>query len=374
MRVGLDCLLLRGNLAGSRRYFQQTLQALIAAPEVEEVVVFSTPETVKHLQPDAKVRFVVVNQRPWPAALAQQTTSCWRQARSLDVLHTPGFAPPRRFAGPTVITLFDLVFAQYPATMKWTNRLWWRLLGTPALQRADHVVVISQFVYKEATQILQLPPERVSVVYPYAPSWHTPTPDALQRIVQRYHLPLPFILFVGTLEPRKNLSFLLRVFAHASQMQDFPHHLVLVGPKGWHHSEPLTLAQQLNIAHRVHQTGYVPETDLIALYHLADAFCLFSHYEGFGYPLLEAMSTGTPVLATDTASLPEIVGEAGYLVPNGAVEIAARQLITVLTDSTVRQRLSQLGKQRARLFSQQQFATGLLRAYQSAREHYAHRH
>jgi glycosyltransferase involved in cell wall biosynthesis len=201
-------------------------------------------------------------------------------------------------------------------------------------------------------------PERVSVLYPGVEARFQPVEDTdlLRRVRARYHLPEHLILGLGTLQPRKNFDGLIQAYhrilgTRGSDPGISDLDLVIVGGKGWLHEETLALPERLGLGDRVHFMGFVSDEDLPSLYSLAAVFAFPSWYEGFGLPVLEAMACGTPVVAADNSSLPEVVGEAGLMVSAGDTEALANVLVRLLTDDGLRRRLIVAGREQARRFT-----------------------
>jgi glycosyltransferase involved in cell wall biosynthesis len=187
-------------------------------------------------------------------------------------------------------------------------------------------------------------------------------PAVLQAVRQKYQLPARFVLFVGLLEPRKNLPALLQAFSSLpSQTPEVK--LVITGRQGWMYAQTLQLVQSLGLTERVHFTGYVEQSDLPRVYNLAEIAVYPSLYEGFGLPVLEAMACGTPVITSNVSSMPEITAEAGVLVPPGEVPALAQAIEHLLSDPTERQRRSALGLQRAAQFTWQRTAIQTMDVY-----------
>jgi len=264
------------------------------------------------------------------------------------------------------MTVFDLTFLRYPKTQKWTGRFWWKLLGPGGIRKADHLIAISQNTKNDLCRLLNVREEKVSVIYPYAPEHFIPQSDR-EEIISKYQLPDPFILYIGTLERRKNIGNLLRAFALLKQDPSIKHRLVLVGKPGWLYDDIFQTIAELEIEQDVVIQGYVPDIDLRSLYSAADLFVYLSLYEGFGFPVLEAMSCGVPVLSSNTSSLPEVVGEAGITVPPLDISQAAYQMKLVLSNKDFREELINRGYKQARTFSKDRFVHETLRVYEHVR-------
>ena len=180
-----------------------------------------------------------------------------------------------------------------------------------------------------------VPPTKVRVIYPCASGDLSAGARWRLRWPRAYHLPAKYILYVGTLERRKNLTTLVRAFAQARRMASLEHTLVLVGQRGWLYEDVFRTVEELGLRDRVLFLGYVPDEDMATLYSHADLFAYLSLYEGFGLPPLEAMACGAPVLVSNVSSLPEVVGDAGVLVNPRDVPAIASELVRILSRSAI---------------------------------------
>ena len=264
---------------------------------------------------------------------------------------------PPRVKGKVITTIHDLTHIRYPETMKKRNR---RRIedGLPySIERCDHVVVVSEFSKREVTELLQVPEDKISVVYG-APSI-TDEIAPFSQLRERWNITQPYLLYVGTIEPRKNLVRLLEAFKRLKEEQGIPHQLVLAGGTGWNSEEILKRAEDPVITESVVLTGYVSGAEKNALYQNAAAFLFPSLYEGFGLPPLEAMSFGCPVVCAEAASLPEVVGPAARLVdPLDELSIA-EGIWQVLSKEEYTSELVKLGYEQIKTFSWNASATRL---------------
>jgi glycosyltransferase involved in cell wall biosynthesis len=214
-------------------------------------------------------------------------------------------------------------------------------------------------------RLLGIPAEKIVVTHNAADAhFAPPAPAALDAFRRRMGLPERFILFVGTLEPRKNLPTLLDAYARIARSTDAP--LIIGGGKGWLYDEIFAKAESLDLGDRVRFAGYIDGNDLPLWYAAATVFTLPSLYEGFGMPLLEAMACGTPVVTTTSSSLPEVVGDAGLTVPPTDADALGGALLRLLDDAELRAELREQGLRRARRFSWRATAERTLAAYQDA--------
>jgi glycosyltransferase involved in cell wall biosynthesis len=257
-----------------------------------------------------------------------------------------------RIDKPYVLSIYDATLFLYSRYHPRTRLLAIRMMLPFAVRRASAVITISQSAREDLQRILKIPQEKLHVVYGAAPEHFAPvhSPEKLAQIRDKYKLPEQFLLYVGTLEPRKNLTRLVRAFSRLKK-QGQPHKLVLAGPLGWSMNGFQKQIEELNLGQSVQMLGYIPDEDLPGLYSLATVFVFPSLYEGFGLPPLEAMACGTPVLSSQNSSLSEICGDAAYLVDPLDEDSLFEGLQRVVTDKNLRQELEEFGRKRAAEFS-----------------------
>jgi glycosyltransferase involved in cell wall biosynthesis len=343
---------------------------------------------------DALPRYVV----PWGAHRWRLTTALRhflglgmdRFFAGVDIFHATEHLLPRLSSIRSVFTLHDLIFLFYPQTHKPLNRWFLALMMPRFLRAADAIIAVSECTKRDAIRFYGIPEEKITVIYEGVnPRFRPASPEAVQAIRAKYSLPEHFILYVGTIEPRKNLTALLEAFHHLLATCDLrpatcdlqpatcdlqpatcdlrpatcDWRLVFVGKKGWLYQGFFRRLRELGLEDRVRFTGYVPDEDLPALYSAADLFTFPSLYEGFGLPVLEAMACGVPVVCSNTSSLPEVVGEAGIMVEPHNVHALARAMGRVLTDEALRASLRARGLERAQRFTWEEAAKRTVEVY-----------
>lgn len=256
------------------------------------------------------------------------------------VFFSPGFNPPLWSPVPFVFTIHDLIHLHVPEELSRLKAAYYRFVVRPAARRAFRVLTVSEYSKTQIVRWAGVKPDQVVVVGNGVDLAFSPDGPA-------YDPGYPYILYVGNRKPHKNLPRLLEAFAQVAAEQPELHLLLSGAPD----DETRHQALRLGIYHRVVFAGHIPEAQLPALYRGAALLTLPSLYEGFGLPPLEAMACGTPVVVSDTTSLPEVVGEAGVLVDPQSVPSIADGLRRALTDSDLRERLRAAGLERARQFS-----------------------
>lgn len=288
----------------------------------------------------------------------------WISGR-LDLFHSPDFVlPPVSGRIPTLLTVHDLSFVHYPHTfpavlVRYLNRVvpW-------SIRRATHVLADSAATKQDLLDVWRVPPEKVTVLYSGVDARFQPVSDeaAKTAVRRRYNLgEAPYVLTVGTVQPRKNYQMLVQAFRPVAQ--HLPHNLYIAGGKGWLYEEMLAEVQRQGLDGRVRFIGFVADEDLPALYSAADLFVFPSLYEGFGLPLLEAMACGVPVVTSDASSLPEVVGDAAVMLSPQDTAVWSEAMQALLVDALRRQALAARGLQQARRFTWQRAATQLLALY-----------
>ncbi len=284
-----------------------------------------------------------------------------------DVFHSPDFVLPPVLRARTVLTVHDLSFIRRPECFHKPLLAYASRSIPRAVARADVILADSESTRQDLLELLHVPQDRVFVVYPAVESRFKPQEDsgAIRAVVRPHGIRLPFILGLGTLQPRKNFARLIRAYDLLRREHHVPHHLVIAGAKGWLYDDIDETIDELGLHEQVLLPGFVADDDLPALYSAADVFAFPSLYEGFGIPVLEAMACGTPVVTTPVSSLPEAAGEAALFVSPEDVEALADALWQLIDDSALRNELRSRGFQQAKRFTWAAAAKKVLGIYQS---------
>jgi len=363
MRIGIDVRIVHYARGGISNYVLRLIEALAQLDS-------DTHYAVLHSRKDAHPPVPGPNFRP---------ASCWTPSHHrlerwalgiealrlrLDLLHSPDFIPPALGSRRSVITVHDLTFLHYPQFLTAESHRYYNQQIAWAVRRADHILADSHATKADLESLLAVAPEKVTVVHLAADPGYRPQPvEEVSRVAAEYGLQPGYLLYVGTLEPRKNLPGLLEAYRALLDRQATEEPLVLVGGKGWLYDEVFATVARLRLDDRVRFLHGVPDDHLPALYSGASVLVAPSFYEGFGLPPLEAMACGTPVVVADRASLPEVVGEAGLLVDPERPEEIARALARVLTEPPLRARLKEQGLIQAARFSWPKAARETLDVY-----------
>lgn len=264
---------------------------------------------------------------------------------------------------PTVLTVHDLIFRLFPQHHKRLN-YWYLNAAMPLFcRRASAIIAVSQATKRDLVNFYGLDPAKISVVHEAAAPHFAPAPpDQVAQVQARYRLPDCYLLHVGTIEPRKNLNRLLKVVYRLRRAgEDI--RVVIVGSKGWLYEDFFRQLEELALGDAVVMPGFVPDTDLPALYSGARLVVVPSHHEGFGLPVLEGMACGTPVACSDASSLPEVGGQAARYFDPTDVAAMADQILAIWRDESLRETMRQQGLARAAQFSWKRAADETLAVY-----------
>jgi glycosyltransferase involved in cell wall biosynthesis len=233
-----------------------------------------------------------------------------------SLYHAMAFVIPVAMPCPSVVTVYDLSFMRFPEVLTTFRRNYLQRFTRSSCERATRIIAISESTAQDIVEFWGIPREKIDVtLLGVSPEFHPLPEDKIEAFRIKKGLPKRFLFFVGTLEPRKNLPMLIRAYGNLPQDMRDEVHLVLGGGKGWLYDEIFETIERLHLGDRVHTPGYIPAEDLALWYNAADALVYPTVYEGFGFPVIEAMACGKPVLASDSSSLPEVVGNVGILLP-----------------------------------------------------------
>ncbi|KJU82009.1 group 1 glycosyl transferase [Candidatus Magnetobacterium bavaricum] len=296
------------------------------------------------------------------AALSDYLTG--RSQRALDevdVFWGPGFKGVYRASFKSVITVADMAHEYYPQSIPRPLAGFLRHRLPRELQRADLIIAISENTKADIMKFHNIDSSKIEVIYPGVGTEFSPVTDpaTLQAVTRRYRLPQHYILYVGAVQPRKNVESLIV----ASSVLPGTHKLVIAGGVQWKSSAIGALIARLGVEARVVFTGYVQDCDLPALYSMATAFVMPSLYEGFGLPILEAMACATPVVTSNVSSLPEAAGEAAILINPNSTEELSHAITGIIHDKDLRHELKEKGPKQAALFSWTKAAQQMLHAF-----------
>lgn len=276
------------------------------------------------------------------------------------------YVVPKRIRGKVALYVHDMAYVRFPETLQSTNLLNLRANVARGVERADRIVTLSEFSRREIHELLQVPLENIAIIHPAASVSDSMVDKTV--LCEKFGITGPYILFMGNIEPRKNLTRVLQAFDLLKKEQGIPHKLVLAGGQGWKNEQIHATVDSLSCARDIIFTGYVSDGEKNALYQNAQAFVFPSLYEGFGIPPLEAMHFGCPVVCSNAASLPEVCGDAATMVDAYQVESIASGLWDVISDEDYRNSLIQKGYAQEKNFSWEESTSQLVQLCQEILE------
>jgi glycosyltransferase involved in cell wall biosynthesis len=365
IRVAVDATAVPARLTGAGVYAARLLAALARRDDLE-LEAFCAPGAAAALAaPGLRLRPVALARAGRPARIAWTQLLAGRAAGGLpaDLLHGVHYELPLRTRLPAVVTVHDLTMLTHPEWHQASKVRYFAWAIRRAVAAARRVLCVSATTAHDLGELLGVPPERVDVT-PLGTDLRPAPAGAVQAVRRRLGIDGPYLLGLGTVEPRKDLPTLVRAFA--SLAGELPHRLVLAGLAGWGAGELAAAVAASGVAERVLLAGYVPEADKAALLTGAEVFAYPSRYEGFGLPVLEAMACGTPAVTTTGGSLPEVGGDAAVLVEPGDAGALAAAIAKLAADPAARQDAAARGLRRAATFTWRRCADLTAAAYRRA--------
>lgn len=370
MRIALNAMQVRAAKSGVGQHIHGLVEALLAEAPSMQFTLYCSPQNVRNysfqspnyetcvwgLPEKARTVRLLYEYTFLPAELAR---------RGYDLFHgLSNFLPPRKVTR-YVVTIHDLSYYVHPERCPWLRRQYWYAMTRRTVELADAIITVSEASRRDIEHFFPSTKGRIYVV-----------PNAAHARFRRLevpreatHLPalgieFPYVLFVGTLEPGKNVERVIRAFDSIAER--FPrHHLVVAGDRGWLYEGILEAAEKARAASRIHLIGHQGDDVIVELMNFCEIFVFPSLYEGFGLPPLEAMACGAPVITSNVSSLPEVVGDAALLVNPLERDEIAEAMKRLLSDDQLRQQMREKGLERSRLFSWKNSARETLRVYQS---------
>jgi glycosyltransferase involved in cell wall biosynthesis len=363
--IGIDCRLPYYQMGGISQFVLHLLPALAELDRVNRYSVLHMAKDGRSYTPSApnfqRHNLYTPSHHRWE----RWALSAELLPRRLDLLHSIDFIPPQRGARKHLITVHDLNFIYYPQFLTAESKRYYLDQIQWAVNHADHITADSEATRQDVVEHLGVDPAKMTTVYLAAnPLYSRDYSQAeIEATLAQHNLPRGFILFVGTLEPRKNIPTLLRAYKQLREETAVDVPLILVGSKGWIYDEIFTTIEQTGLKEHVRHLSGIFDEQLAHLYHAAGVLVTPSHYEGFGLPALEAMHCGCPVIVSNRGSLPEVVGGAGLLLEPDDVTGWAEAMTQVLTDSALRDKMVLQGNVQANTFSWSETAVQMLTLY-----------
>jgi glycosyltransferase involved in cell wall biosynthesis len=286
-----------------------------------------------------------------------------------DLYHHPQFNLPYGIKIPCVVTIHDLKYLFFPGFLQknsWLKHQFIKKSIVYSLNTADQIIAVSNHTVRDLEKLANFQDNKINIVYHGISPTKNIDKNTTRRILQKYNIANDFILFVGTRRPHKNIIGLIKGLKLLREKYHVNIDMVIAGKAYSDYTEPERLTAQLHLDEHIHFIDFVPETDLPAFYQTAKIFALISFYEGFGLPLIEAMSYGTPIIGSAITSIPEVVGDCGLLVDPNDIDEITEKLYMIITDSNLSSRLSNCGRMRFNKFSNKTMAKSTLGIYLKA--------
>lgn len=383
MRVAINAQLLSFSQnyrnGGISRYIGYLLAALAKHPGAHEYTIFVNGQevmerlTAQQATP-AQISYVPAS---WPegrplarVAWEQLTLPSVLRQRGIEVFHSPANVLPQLLprSCASVITLHDLAFLRFPEVLARSKRIYHRTFTMRSLRQATMIIANSNSTKQDAIALARIPAGRIQTVYPCIDARFSSviTDEDIQIFRQQQGLTGGYLLYLGTLEPRKNLTALLEAYTHLRNVYARREKLVLAGGKGWLYNSIFEKVQQLGLEAEVIFPGFVPDAEQVLWYHAASAFVYPSLYEGFGIPIAEALACGLPVVTSNISSLPEVGSDLALTVDPHDTEAIAAAMHRALTDQALRQRCRELAPSARQRFSAQAMVEKTLAVYEQA--------
>lgn len=383
MRIGIDARSIlnpeKGEAIGVGHYTYQLIRHLLKNDTENEYVIFfdfrvREKDIKKFTRPNVQIKFYPFSdyKKYLPGAYSEILGTATLQKEKLDVLHAMSSSDriPMGYSGKTVVTFHDMAMFNVPQCLPAVKRTRGKAIARLMASKADKIIAVSQSLREDLKKFLKVNDEKMSVIYSGLDERFFASHDADEaKVLGKYDITKKYILFLGTLEPSKNIVRLLEAFATFKQKQKqknankFEYQLVLAGKRGWLSDEYQQIIKDLGLAKDVVFTGYVIGDELSPLFHKAEFFVMPSLYEGFGMTLLEAFATGTPAIVSRVASLPELAGDAArFINPMDTGELA-EAMVLFADDASVREQYKSKGLAQAKKFNWDKTAQETLAIY-----------
>lgn len=368
MTVYIDVSAAVNSRAGLGRYASALTNALLEEMDTPPTLFFNRTSQASVPEAWARVpqRSVRIGYKPWRMLVLQgQLTraSFRRLVPGASLFHATEHLLMPLGEVPTVMTVHDLIFKLFPQHHKRLNYLYLNAAMPLFVRRASAIITVSQATKNDLMRYYGTPDSKITVVHEAAsPHFRVVSPNEVARVRAKYELPERFLLVVGTIEPRKNLTRLVECLSRLRrEFRDLQ--LIVVGARGWLYDDLFERIEQLELQDAVRMLGYVPDEDLPAVFRAATVYVMASVYEGAGLPVLEAMACGVPVVSSRESSLPELGADVPHYFNPYDVDNMTEVLGIVLGDARLRAEMAAAGPGRAARFSWQRAAVETLRVY-----------
>ncbi len=377
MRIGIDCRTVldpeRGEAAGVGQYTYNLVENLLKIDKENQYILFFDREVgdAGHFKKkNSEIRFFPHREyrKFLPVIYSHLLCAAFVAREKLDIYHSPASTIPLAYSKNAIVTIHDLAIYENP---KWfPKQIFSTHVSVPqSLKKAKKIIAVSQHTAKDLQKFFKLPSEKIEVVYNGVEDredLNKAAPQTAEQICKKFNISKDFILFIGTLQPRKNVEGVVKAYLSLRGSEIFnDYQLVIAGQKGWNYQEIFRLANQPKLKKKIIFTEYISRGDKIKLLNAASLFVFPSFYEGFGLSILEAMQQGTPVITSNISSMPEVAGEAGYLVDPYRVDEIVTGMRKILSDRKLRDELISAGYEQVQKFSWEKCARETLNVYRN---------
>jgi glycosyltransferase involved in cell wall biosynthesis len=385
MKIGIDARSIlnpeKGEAIGVGHYTYQLIRHLLKNDKENEYVIFfdfrvREKDIKKFTQPNVQIKFYPFSdyKKYLPGAYNEILGTATLQKENLDILHTTSAYNriPMTYRGKTVVTFHDMAMFNIPEYLPSMRRTRNKAVAKLMARKADKIIAVSRSLQNDVKKFLSVNDEKISVIYSGLDSRFFKEPETdMNKVLGKYNITKKYILFLGTLEPSKNISRLLQAFADFKAKRKnknsskFEYQLVLAGKRGWLSQEYQQLIKDLGLTKDVIFTGYIIGDELVPLFRGAEFFIMPSLYEGFGMTVLEAFATQTPAIISHVASLPELAGDAAYFINPISIEQLAQAMLSFANDVNLRNQYREKGLEQAKKFDWDKTALETLSIYKS---------
>jgi glycosyltransferase involved in cell wall biosynthesis len=381
MRIGIDCRTIldpqKGEQAGVGHYTYFLIDNLLKIDRKNEYVLFFDPkigDAGRFKKKNVKIKFFpfIQYKKFLPGAYSHLLVAGFIDREKVDVFHSPASTIPLAYTKKAVVTIHDLAIYHQPEWFPKGQKFSTKVVVPQTLKRAGKIIAVSEHTKKDIMKFFGTPEKKINVVHngvEMRKDIDLVKPEDKEAVKKKFDIKQEFILFIGTIQPRKNVDGLVRAFDKLRATKIFTdYQLVIAGGRGWDYEGIFKLVRKLALTKKVIFTDYVTKRDKIRLLNAASLFVFPSLYEGFGLSILEAMQQGTPVITSDITSMPEVAGKAGLLVNPRSVSDIANGIKKVLTDDKQRDKMIRSGYKNAEKFSWEKCAKETLMAYKEVFE------
>ena len=370
--IGIDATCIPSNIVGGSSYIVNLIKTLAQFDNNNIYLIFAKKKNILMWQSfvsKSNFKFIPCNLLGRGPRIFWELVILPFQLKqfNVDIFHAPHyFLPLLKGSWRSVVTIHDMSFFILPSAYNLPRRWFLQRVILLSLRKADKIIAVSESTKKDIVNICNVPVDTIKVIHEARSEHFKPIKDQtiLKEIKYRYNTSDNFILFVGELQPRKNIVNLIRAYFLARQKSSLEYKLIIVGQKTWKVRDIFSTVKDLGLEEKVIFTGYVPQEDLPLLYNAASLFVYPSLCEGFGLTILEAMACGVPVITSNIFSMPEVTGDAAKLVDPYSVEEIASVIYEILSDEALRESMIQKGFERIKEFSWERAARETLAVYE----------